>query len=125
MRMQRRSFLALLMSLGAAGAARAQPPGATRHTADQVLADLHFIAQAIVATHPDPGFSSDPAQLQAAYRDIAAQLRAPLEVDQVWRLLATLNPVFADAHLPSPCRTRQASAGRCSMVPAPCSRMKW
>ncbi len=109
MPLHRRSFLALSLLLGAAGVVRAQP-SATRYTTDQVRADLRFIEQAIAATHPDPGFSTDPAKLQAAYRDIAAQLRAPLTRDQVWRLLATLNPVFADAHLAI---TMPDGAGQC------------
>jgi hypothetical protein len=68
-------------------------------TPAQLRADLRFIQDSIAATHPDPGFSADLVQLRQAFQQVDAQLTGPLTQDQAWRLLATLNPVFADAHL--------------------------
>lgn len=68
-------------------------------TPEQLRADLRFIQETIAATHPEPGFSADPAALRLAYRQIEARMQAPMTPDQAWRLLATLNPLFADGHL--------------------------
>lgn len=70
-----------------------------RYSAEQLQQDLQFMQQAIERTHPDPGHSVDAAQLRQAYRAMAAQLRQPMTRDEAWRTLATLNPLFADAHL--------------------------
>lgn len=70
-----------------------------RYSGEQLQQDFQFLQQAIARTHPDPGHSSDAAQLAQAYKDVKAKLRQPLTRDEAWRLLATLNPVFADAHL--------------------------
>ena len=68
-------------------------------TPEQLRADLRFIQDAVASTHPDPGFSTDAEQLRQTYRRIDAQLDKPMTRDQAWRVMATLNPVFADAHL--------------------------
>ena len=68
-------------------------------TPDQLRTDLRFIQDSIAATHPEPGFSADEAQLRQAYQQLATQLQQPMTRDAAWRLLATLNPVYADAHL--------------------------
>jgi len=68
-------------------------------TPEQLRADLRFVQESIANTHPDTGFSADAEQLRQAYRRIDAQLDKPMTRDQAWRVMATLNPVFADAHL--------------------------
>ena len=68
-------------------------------TPDQLRADLRFVQDAIAATHPEPGFSADPAAVDEAYAAIGEQMRAPMSPDQAWRVLATLNPLYADGHL--------------------------
>ena len=68
-------------------------------TPGQLRADLRFIQNSIAATPPDPGFSTDPAALRQANAYIAGQIQAPMSPDQAWRLLATLNPLYADGHL--------------------------
>ncbi|USX21489.1 S41 family peptidase [Oxalobacteraceae bacterium OTU3REALA1] len=68
-------------------------------TPEQLRADLRFVQDTIASTHPDPGFSADAEQLRQTYRRIDAQLDQPMTRDQAWRLMATLNPVFADAHM--------------------------
>jgi hypothetical protein len=72
---------------------------ATLATPEQLRADLRFIQEQIAATHPEPGFSADPVKLRQTFAQIDAQITVPLTQDQAWRLLATLNPIFADAHL--------------------------
>ncbi|MEG0880148.1 MAG: hypothetical protein RSH52_02645 [Janthinobacterium sp.] len=64
-------------------------------TPEQLRADLRFVQDAIAATHPEPGFSADPAAVGHAYAAIAEQMREPMSPDQAWRLLATLNPLYA------------------------------
>ena len=86
----------LLLSCGAP-LALAQPTPLL--TPEQLRADLRFIQETIAATHPEPGFSADPAAVRLAYHSIAEQMRAPMSPDQAWRLLATLNPLYADGHL--------------------------
>lgn len=68
-------------------------------TPEQLRADLRFIQETIAATHPEPGFSADPAAVDHAYAAIGEQLQAPMSSDQAWRVLATLNPLYADGHL--------------------------
>jgi hypothetical protein len=74
-------------------------PDPTLYAPEQLRADLRFIQDSIAATHPDPGFSADLEKLKLAYRRIDAQLDRPMTRDQAWRLLATLNPVYADGHM--------------------------
>ena len=68
-------------------------------TPEQLRADLRFVQESITATHPQPDFSADPAAVRQAYKYIAEQMQAPMSPDQAWRLLAMLNPLYADGHL--------------------------
>lgn len=90
--------------------AQAMPPSLL--TPEQLRADLRFIQESIAATHPEPGFSADPAAVRQAYAAIAEQMQAPMSPDEAWRLLATLNPLYADGHLaitpPAPLAQSQA-----------------
>jgi hypothetical protein len=67
--------------------------------AQQLKEDIAFIRQTIVRAHPDPGFSADPATIEAALDAIGQTAPASMTRDEAWQRLATLNPVFADAHL--------------------------
>jgi hypothetical protein len=98
-RSARPALLALIATaaLLAAHCARAQT--APVFTPEQLRADLRFVQDAIASTHPDPGFSVDAERLRQTYQRIDAQLDQPMTRDQAWRLMSTLNPVFADAHM--------------------------
>lgn len=91
-----RQVIRLLVIGMLAGAAHAAEPALT---AEQLQQDMQFMRQAIAEIHPDPGFSIAPAQLEAALNTAQRQLSAPMERDAAWRVLAKLNPQFADAHL--------------------------
>lgn len=65
----------------------------------QLRADVRFIQDAIAKTHPDVSHSVGPDRLGAAFRDVDAALKQPMTRDQAWRVLSTLNPVFADGHM--------------------------
>jgi hypothetical protein len=81
------------------GAYLTQPHAATLLTPEQLHADLRYIQEQIAATHPQPGSTVDPDKLRQAYQRLDAQLGEPMTRDQAWRQLATLNPVYADAHM--------------------------
>lgn len=68
-------------------------------TPEQLRADLRFVQDAVASTHPDPGFSTDAGRLRRAYERVGAQLDKPMTRDEAWRVMATLNPVYADAHM--------------------------
>lgn len=61
--------------------------------------DLRFLRDEIDRIHPDPGLFTSRETLRKAYEGIEGQLRQPLSRKQAWRVLSTLNPVFADAHM--------------------------
>lgn len=83
----------LLPLLLSASAAHAQL------SADQLRQDLQSVRQATQRTHPDLRHSTDPAALERALVALDQSLGAgTLTRDQAWQRLATLNPVFADAH---------------------------
>jgi len=90
---------ALIAAAALLAAHCAQAQTAPVFTPEQLRADLRFVQDRIADTHPDPGFSADTEQLRQAYQRIDAQLDKPMTRDQAWRLLASLNPVFADAHM--------------------------
>lgn len=98
-RFARPALLALIAAGALLGAPCAQAQTAPVFTPEQLRADLRFVQDTITSTHPDPGFSADAEQLRQTYRRIDAQLDKPMTRDQAWRLMATLNPVFADAHM--------------------------
>lgn len=82
----------------AAGQHAHSTSAATTISADDLSQDLHFIRQVIERTHPDPRHSSDPAALAQAFTRLEHAQGGALTRDQVWQQLATLNPLFADAH---------------------------
>lgn len=96
--------LVLLLVLLAASRASA------RFSVDDLRQDLRYARQAVERTHPDLRHSSEPAVLERAFVALEASLSQPipqqqqqqqpgtLTRDQAWQRLATLNPVFADAH---------------------------
>jgi hypothetical protein len=61
--------------------------------------DLRFLREAIDTTHPEPGLFTSRETLRKAYGKVEEQLQQPLSRDQAWRALASLNPVFSDAHM--------------------------
>ncbi|HSX58983.1 MAG TPA: S41 family peptidase [Tahibacter sp.] len=61
--------------------------------------DLAAARAAIAATHPDLAHSTSAAAVDHGFARVERQLRRPLDVDAGWRVLAALNPLFADAHL--------------------------
>lgn len=61
--------------------------------------DFRFLREEVDRIHPEPGLFSSRETLRKAYAAVDEQLRQPLTRDQAWRVLATLNPVFADAHM--------------------------
>ncbi len=99
MHLLRRRALRLL-SLGAlAPLARPLAAGETpRIDADQFRQDIAFVRDRIARMHPDLGFSADPAAVRQALDRLGRDLPATLDRDEAWRRLATLNPLFADAH---------------------------
>jgi hypothetical protein len=87
-------FLLLLLLLAASTAS-------AQFSADDVRQDLRYARLAIERTHPDLRHSSDPAALErafAAVEESLSQQQPMLTRDQAWQRLATLNPLFADAH---------------------------
>lgn len=90
-----RRALALLAVLAAASAPAQEP----RFTQAQLRSDLAFVVSGIRANHPDPGHSLDLAALDTAVQALSARIDAPLTRDEAWAAFATLNPLFADAHL--------------------------
>jgi len=97
------------MLAGAAHLAGAAEPVLTT---EQLQQDVQFIRQTIAEIHPDTSVSIAPAQLEAALHAAQQQLAAPMDRDAAWRVLATLNAQFADAHLAllQPEREKQAKA---------------
>ncbi|WP_051109970.1 S41 family peptidase [Massilia niastensis] len=71
---------------------------APRISAEQLREDLAFLRQTIARVHPDLRFSTSQDALNEALDAIAAGARTDLTRDQAWQRLATLNPLFADAH---------------------------
>lgn len=58
--------------------------------------DVAFIRQTLASEHPDLGFSTSPETIAKALDAMPAR---EVSRDEAWRQLATLNPLFADAHL--------------------------
>jgi hypothetical protein len=98
------SFFSLRLPVAACAfllcaAALCGPAAAARPlTPQQWQEDLALVRATIASTHPDISHSTDPATLARALDDAERTLRRPLTQDQGWRVLATLNPLFADAH---------------------------
>lgn len=67
-------------------------------SAAQFRADVVSLREAIARQHPDPGFSADLQAVHEAFERVGRDLPPALDRDEAWRRLATLNPLFADAH---------------------------
>jgi hypothetical protein len=92
--------LALLLSACAQPGSRGQADEAQATLSPAAIeADIRTLQAGIQATHPDPGYTMDHARFERALVDIRSQLTHALSADEAWRLLAMLNPVFADGHL--------------------------
>ncbi|CAH0276641.1 hypothetical protein SRABI118_03649 [Massilia sp. Bi118] len=88
--------LGLLICQGAvAQAAPAEPV----YSPAALQQDFRFLREEIDRVHPDPGLFTSRETLRKAYDRLEAQLRQPMTRDQAWRAFATLNPLFADAHM--------------------------
>jgi C-terminal processing protease CtpA/Prc len=83
---------------GASALADTTPPEPV-YSAEALQQDFRFLREEIDRIHPDPGLFSSRETLRKAYGKVEAALRQPLTRDQAWQALATLNPVFADAHM--------------------------
>lgn len=70
-----------------------------RLSADQLRQDLTFAVESIRATHPDPSHSMDETAFNKQVAQMAKDMRGPMDIDQAWRVFATLNPTMADGHL--------------------------
>ena len=92
-------LLALGLSLGAMGVLAQDSKSTTVYTPEQLQADFRFMRDEIARIHPDTGAFVSPEMLRKAYATVEAGLRKPLQRDEAWRTLATLNPVFSDAHM--------------------------
>lgn len=68
-------------------------------TVAQLQDDFALLKKSIAKVHPDLSYTADPRQMDLAFKSVQRQLRQPLTRDEAWRVLATLNPVFADAHM--------------------------
>jgi hypothetical protein len=68
-------------------------------SAQDLQADFRFMRDEIDRIHPDPGLFTSRETLRKAYEQVDAQLQKPMTRDQAWRVLAKLNPLFADAHM--------------------------
>jgi hypothetical protein len=86
--------LSLCLLAGPAGAAPDAPL-----SPDALRQDLRFMQAEIARIHPDPGLFVSRESLRLAYDRLDAQLAQPMDRDGAWRAFATLNPVFADAHM--------------------------
>ncbi|HEX8611125.1 MAG TPA: S41 family peptidase [Telluria sp.] len=69
------------------------------YSAAQLNEDLLFLKQAIGKTHPNLAHSVDTQRLDRAFKDVERQLQKPMTSEEAWRVVSTLNPVFADGHL--------------------------
>ncbi|MFC5459682.1 S41 family peptidase [Massilia niabensis] len=73
--------------------------GPARFTPEQLQQDLQAARDFIAVTHPKPDEWVSAQALQQAMHNAETQLRDPKTRDEAWRILARMNPVFADAHL--------------------------
>ena len=69
-----------------------------RFTPAQLQADLASLHDFVGRTHPEPSFTANPAALHAAWAGIANKLDRAMTRQEFWREIATINPLFNDAH---------------------------
>jgi hypothetical protein len=89
--------LALIGFVSEAFAVDSGPPALLSPT--QLRQDLNFIHDVLIKTHPDIHFSANATELRSALDRVDGELARPMTRDEAWRQFATLNPVFADAHV--------------------------
>lgn len=97
------SLAAIALTLGLLGPtaeALAVDPGPSQLLSPaQLRQDLNFIRETLIKVHPDIHFSAKPTELRSALSKVEHGLVEAMTRDQAWRQFATLNPVFADAHV--------------------------
>jgi hypothetical protein len=93
------AVLVMLCLLSGAPSPAQPTPSEPAYSPEALQRDLRFLREEIDRIHPEPGLFSSRETLRKAYDGVEAQLRQPLSRDQAWRVLATLNPVFADGHM--------------------------
>ena len=91
-------LLGLVAGPGLGGSVMASTPDPLV-SAEQFRADIRFVRQVVGHHHPNLRFSASPEALEQAYQTRAEGGEAAITRDEAWRRLATLNPLFADAHL--------------------------
>ena len=70
-----------------------------RFSPEQLQEDLSALHDAISRTHPDLRHSTNEVELARAFDAVRRNLSRDMTRDDAWKQFATLNPVFADAHL--------------------------
>jgi C-terminal processing protease CtpA/Prc len=93
------AVVVLLCLLTCAPAPAQTAPSEPVYAPEALQQDFRFLREEIDRIHPDPGLFSSREKLRKAYGRVEEQLRQPLTRDQAWQVFATLNPVFADAHM--------------------------
>ncbi|QNA87728.1 hypothetical protein G4G28_03225 [Massilia sp. Dwa41.01b] len=88
-------FPLLIAGLLASAAVHAAEP---EFTVEQLQQDVAFIRKTIDEIHPQPESSIPREQLDAVLDTARRDLSVPMGRDEAWRVLARLNPPFADAH---------------------------
>lgn len=91
-------LLSCILSLAVLAPSAFAGEGPPTISAAQFRADVVSLREAIARQHPDPGFSADLPAVQEAFERLGRDLPPALDRDEAWRRLATLNPLFADAH---------------------------
>ncbi|MES2316140.1 MAG: S41 family peptidase [Pseudomonadota bacterium] len=100
--MQIRSFVLMLLlglSFQVVPSVAQVPQGEIKFTPAQLQEDFAFLKKSIGRVHPDLSYSADMGKLDQAYKTAEQELQKPLTRNQAWRALASLNPVFSDAHM--------------------------
>lgn len=71
---------------------------ADRLSPRQLRQDLEVVADTLRSQHPELAHSVAPAELETALASARKRLNRPMDRDQAWLALASLNPLLADAH---------------------------
>lgn len=86
----------LLLCLILPLASRAEP---ACFTPAQLRQDVAAIRAHLATVHPDPGYAGQASDIRLALARVERQLDRCMTQDEAWRVMATLNPAFADAHM--------------------------
>lgn len=98
MRLLQSTLLMLSLLTIAAAPLHAAAPAATIG-AEALRDDIDFLRRTVREAHPDLGFSTSLAALDAALEEIRRDLPPRMTTDDAWQRLARINPVLADGHL--------------------------